>query len=152
MLQGYPSALPLYREGAQDDVENLKKLAKYVGWADLTFQDNYVLGRTLKVSEDSVRLEGFGVRPLSAELQDITTLELRMTRDYSDVICLIHYVTALVNVYGNTVEGILMQDGWHGPLAEYVRIANEALPAKMEAIRKSPSFKKQPFYPRSMWR
>jgi hypothetical protein len=153
--QSTPKPLPVYREGEQSDVENLKKLAQFVAWTDLNFQEHYVLSTTIH-DEDGVRIEGFdGTRDSSEELVEIADLPwetLKLTRPLDGRSCVVHYLTATMNAYGKTVEGILMEDGWHGAIAEFIDIANKTVQEKAARLQSHPELQGQPLYPKSMWR
>jgi hypothetical protein len=143
--------LPLYHEGQQDDIDNLRKLADYVSWTDLEFKDNYILG-LFEPAETGVRLTGFGLRDKSTETRGIgeipwTHLKMDLTSS-----CIIHYITATLNAYGKMVEGHLFHDGWHGSLAEVIEIANTAVRDRAAKLQQHPELKTARLYPKSMWR
>lgn len=146
--------LPVFREGMQEDVENLKKLASYVAWTDLEFQNNYILGTFTKVEGHS-RVDGFGMRDATGEKIEVASLpwdRIKINQPLNDRSCLIHYITAKLNAYGRIVEGTLLDDGWHGSLAEVIEVANHSIREKAAKLAQHPELASQPLYPKSMWR
>lgn len=147
--------LPLYHEGEAQDVENLCKLASFVGWTNLFLTDHYSICPARTMAEDKVYVSILGVRDVSDETVEVADIPAGVTMREACIgpdSCLVHSVTATANAYGQSLVGELREDGWHGTLGEAIEIANQTVRAKAQAVRGSSEYRNRKLYPKEMWR